>query len=280
MGPEPARRYREQAAPWPLHAFGLFVATFGSIGAYQYSGGDRIGAAILVAVIVGVMVWDVARCRRVELDGKGLAVGDQRFVWADLEVPHFREVPLARAGMFVRVTDEARTRLQLPEPRHRLDGIGLVPADTSGKRYDLFLRARRDQLEEWHDFVLLHLLYKMGDQLEAVRATLAATPTSRQVDAELIMLGDDSATIELRARSIAALMAAAAPAIAGALPEDARWNPSCTRSVMVLVGPLELADDPQASAALDHIKACVKSSVVGTPRAIAAMFAARASRPT
>ncbi len=78
----------------------------------------------------------------------------------------------------------------------------------------------------------------------------------------------------MHAASADDLLSGAGDAIAKVLPDEARWNPSYTGGVMVLVGPLTLQQDPRAEQFLEHVKASVAAAVAGKPR-IHAMFAER-----
>jgi hypothetical protein len=273
-------RSREQPMPLLLQLTLLGFAGFGWI-AYSVadSRAERGITLAFIAAILGLLVIDVLRCRRVVFEPDALVVGGRRYAWADLEVPHFREVPLARAGMFVALTDEARERLRLPPPRHRDHGFGLAPAPTpeaAAKRYDLFLRARRDRLEAWYAWVSVRLLGHMTKQLEDIHNVLhPTTPVIDGVTAAAIIDDANGITLELHARSHEALRQHARAVISAALPDDAKWNPGFARGVMVFVGPLALANAPEADAALAHVKAAVKASVAGTPRVIEALWVAR-----
>jgi hypothetical protein len=268
-------RSREQ--PWPALILGLMLA-FAGFAYFMYRIGhspfERASAMVAIIGLVGFVAFDILRCRSVELGDDALVVGGKRFAWADLDVPHFREVPLARAGMFVRVSDEARARMKLPPPRHRDYGFGLAPApnaEAAAKRYDLFLRARRDRLEMWHDIVMVRMLQRTQAILDEGVQILAKVRAS---NLQAFVVSDDSTgvTIQLLAPSIEALNAHAKATLSEMLPDDAKWNPQFARGVMVFVGPLSLGKDPRAEDALAQVKATVKSIVSGTPRMISALW--------
>src|SRR5690242_12845496 len=136
-------RYCVQSLPWPIQASGIGFAVFGwLIVMVSTMLAKHIDSIVLVVVVLRLVVWYIVRCRRVIFERDVLVVGQRRLPWASLEVPHFRDSPLARAGMFVRFTDEARAALGLPPPKYRDYGFGLGPApnrELGDKRYDLFL---------------------------------------------------------------------------------------------------------------------------------------------
>lgn len=266
---------REQ--PWPVLIHGMLVGFAGfafAMFALSSSPLERAFAVVTMVGLLGLVVWDVVRCRSVELAEDALVVGGVRFAWADLDVPKFREVPLARAGMFVRVADEARSRYRVPPPRHHAHGVGLPPPsnpEEARKRYDLFLRARGDRLVAWHDIVMVRMLQRTAGQLRTAVDTMAKVAASPLTG---FVVADDPTgiTLQLIAPSLDLLRAHAGETIARLLPEDARWNPQFARGVMVFVGPLSLGKAPGADAALAHVKASVAASVAGSPRAIAAIW--------
>lgn len=259
-------RDREAGWPWPLHAFLLFVAGF----LILLSRRETVAVAV---VLIALQLWTVVRRRRIELHDAGMQVGSLELAWDDIELVQVRDgVPRARTGLFIRLTDEARDRLGLPEPRLREHGFGLHPPPTPQRdaaRYDLFLRATIDQLETWSVIISVKLLRQAGDKLQAIRDQLAP-----RVHADLVVANPDTLTIAVEAASADDLLLGVQDAIASVLPDEARWNPSYSGGVMVLVGPLSLTSDPRAEQFLEHVKTSVAASVAGKPR-IHAMFAER-----
>src|SRR5580765_4038996 len=124
-------RYREQGWPWPLHAFALFVAASVTLISRLDSGTSRLLGFVFAGGVVALEIWNLAARRRVELDDDGIRVGTLAVSWSDIESFHVREVPIARAGMFLRLTDAARTTLGLPAPTFRERGFGLQPPPTA-----------------------------------------------------------------------------------------------------------------------------------------------------
>ena len=267
-------RYREQGWPWLLHAFALFVAGFVVFVSLGDSGTSRALGLVFAGGVVALEAWNLAARRRVEIDDAGIRVGALAITWSDIESFHVREVPIARAGMFLRLTDVARTKLGLPAPTFRERGFGLEPPPTPERddaRYDVFLRARRGQLEEWFMVISVKLLRNAGEHLRHVADQLVAVP---RVHADLVIGNLDAMTIAVEAASADDLLLGARQAIANVLPDEARWNPSYTGGVMVLVGPLSLQRDPRAEECLEHVKTAVAACVPGQLR-VHAMFAER-----
>ena len=268
--------------PWPIHLatlsfVGLVLA--GPAAALHWSGSTfALGAC---AVTAAVIVADALRCRRVAFGPEGLTIGARTFAWQDIEETHVREVPIARAGLFVRLTKEARTRNGLGPARHRDYGFGLAPApdpERAAARFDFFLRAHRERLETWFAFMTIYQLRDMRETLVATAEAAGIMPprsANARIHASLVVPDLAAITIELRAESIDDVFAGADTALRTALPEAARWDPTFAGGVMVLVGPLELGSHARADACLAHVKATVKSLIPGKPRAIEAMFAAR-----
>jgi len=274
--------------PWVVHILTAILAAMAvSVpGAVLHWSGATIawGAAVIVAAVIAA---DALRCRRVWIGPEGLTIAGRVFAWSEIDKTHPREVPIARAGLFVRLTDAARARHGLGPPRHRVYGFGLDPApspELAAERYDLFLRAHRARLESWFVRVSIHQLRAARGEILAaagkaglvVPNVAAANAGVAGVTASLVVADLDALTIELRADSIDDVLAGAEAALRTALPDAARWDIAFAGGVMVLVGPLALGRDPRAAACLDHVKAVVRSQIRGTPRAIEAMFAARA----
>jgi hypothetical protein len=280
------RRYREQPAPWQLHAIGLGLVLMIAAIAWETrhrSPREATFEWFVCGSVIALIAWDHLRCRRIAMDRDGIGIAGKRFAWRDLEVPHFRETPLARAGMFLRLSDEARTRLGLPPPRHRIQGIGLdpPPGRLGSVRYDFFLRAREGQLAQWQDVVMLHLLAEIGSELRADAGSIAALPRppveARVISGDDVDGGGGDVTIELRADSIEALLSDSGKAVASALPSRVRWSPDFAAGIIVLVAPAALGNESRAEATREHIVRCVRESIAGKPRAIEVVFAERAA---
>src|SRR4051794_23236743 len=117
---------RERPRPFLVHlatASFAFIIALGLGAIFDWSG--KLEALAIACIVAAVIVWDIARCRRVTIGPDGIGVGSATFAWQDIELTRVREVPIARAGLFVRLTDEARARHQLPPPHYREFGFGL-----------------------------------------------------------------------------------------------------------------------------------------------------------
>lgn len=255
---------RESSWPWPLHALLLFFACFFVLMSFAWEGVDRVVALVLVVATAGPSATDVLTRRRVVIGRSGITVGRVLLPWAAIERYTFRELPRARAGLLLRLTDEARAQLA-PRRLGRQRGPG-------GELYDLYLRADGDRIVDWFERVTLHaMVASTGPMREAVEVLSAA---ARRAAAEVRLVTEDPLTISIRVESLEAL-GASVSAIVRALPEAARWDPAFDGRLMVLVGPLRLADEPGAEEALDRLRAAVSDATAARAE-VEAIFADRA----
>ena len=246
------RTYREDAWPWFIHGLLWFFASFFLLMLVAWEGAGAIVAAGLALACSLSSAIDLFTRRRVSIGSEGIGVGGVPISWSDIERHRFRELPPARAGLLLRLTDEARARLRPGKtPAHHMDGVD----------YDLYLRANGDMLEEWFEIVSLHALEEHGERLKRGIETLVEHARS-SLDVQLVTRAP--LTLSVHARSVEDLRERAGT-IAKALPEDIRWDPTFDGGVVLLLGPLALADEPDAAAAVDGLRHAIVEACAGAP---------------
>ena len=266
MSPEDeAYASRESAWQWPLHAFLLFMATFFVLLAFAWEGIDRFYAIVLVLVTAGPSITDLLTRRRVVIDARGITIGGVLVPWSAIEKHTFREVPPVKSGLLLRLTEGARKELGIRRPGRY--------AGPRGEPYDLYLRAHGDAIEEWFTRVSLHMLKASGERLQDNMEVLKKIIREQPQAAAVQLVTEAPYTLSLHVASLDELDTSAS-AIAKAVPDAVRWDPTFDGAVMILIGPLTLGDEPHADAAVARLKATVEEAFAGSPD-VEAMFAER-----
>jgi hypothetical protein len=269
--------YQTREAPrfWLVHVVTAILATIIAIAITDtVDGSPKLALAIGLSIVAAVIILDIARCRAIAIDADGFSVGAQRYAWTDVESFKVREVPIARAGIYVKLTDDARARLHRRPAHYKFYGFGLEAPPTpeqGAERFDIFIRAHRDRLEEIYARMVMREMSSLRKHTDILMAKVGAG----NVQARLVVDALESLTVEVVATSLDALLADEGRAVGCVLPEAARWDPAFQGGVMLFVGPMELSSFPNAQRSLDRYKDLVRKQLAGTPRAVEAIFAVR-----
>jgi hypothetical protein len=102
-------RTREVSRFWLVHIVTAIVATIIAFAiTTAFHGSSTMALAIGLGIVAGVVILDIARCRTIAIDREGFFVAKQHYAWTDVEHIKVRAVPIARAGIYVKLTDKAR----------------------------------------------------------------------------------------------------------------------------------------------------------------------------
>lgn len=252
---------RESTWQWLLHVLLWFFGLFFVLMGFAWDGVfDRLFALTVVLLTIGPSLYDLLRRRRVTVGPEGIAIGSVMIPWSQIERHTFREMPPVKAGLLLRLSEEGRAKLGITRVGRHLD--------ERGERFDLYLRANGDRIEEWFTVVSLHALAAMGRDLEA-SAKLLVAAAAAQLDVWVVT--EDPLTLSVHAASLDALEG---DKIAKGVPSELRWDPGFDGGVMLLVGPLALGEEPGADAALERVTQELTAAFRGCPD-VSGMWAER-----